>query len=54
VIARSGIFEQVGMVEEVRFLTTRTVYAAIGDVVVYASIAVTLAALILVRRSSRA
>jgi apolipoprotein N-acyltransferase len=49
VVARSGIFEQVGMVEEVRFLTTRTIYAQIGDVVAYASIALTLLALVMVR-----
>ena len=50
VVARSGIFEQVGMVEEVRFLTTRTIYAQIGDVVAYASIALTILALVAVRR----
>jgi apolipoprotein N-acyltransferase len=50
VVARSGIFEQVGMVEEVRFLTTRTIYAQVGDVAPYASIALTLAALIVFRR----
>ena len=49
VVARSGIFEQVGMVEEVRFLTTRTVYARVGDVVAYASIIITLVALVLIR-----
>lgn len=49
VVARSGIFEQVGMVEEARFLTARTVYATVGDVVVYASIVLTLAALVIVR-----
>jgi hypothetical protein len=38
------------MVEEVRFLTTRTIYAQIGDVVAYASIALTLLALVTVRR----
>jgi apolipoprotein N-acyltransferase len=50
VVARSGIFEQVGMVEEVRFLTTRTIYAQVGDVAPYASIVLTLAALIAFRR----
>ena len=39
VVARSAIFEQVGLVEEVRFLTGRTVYTAIGDVVAYAAMA---------------
>ena len=32
VVARSAIFEQVGLVEEARFLTSRTVYSLIGDV----------------------
>ena len=50
VVARSGIFEQVGMVEEVRFLSARTVYARIGDIVVYASMVITIVALIAVRR----
>jgi apolipoprotein N-acyltransferase len=50
VVARSGIFEQVGMVEEVRFLSTRTVYARIGDVVSYASMIITLVALVAVRK----
>ena len=42
IIARSDIFEQVGIVEEARFLTSRTIYAAIGDVVGYTSLALTL------------
>jgi len=50
VVARSGIFEQVGMVEEVRFLSTRTLYARIGDVVSYASMIITLVALVAVRK----
>ena len=43
VVARSGIFEQVGLVGEVRFLTDRTVYSLIGDVTAYVSIALTVA-----------
>ena len=50
VVARSAIFEQVGLVEEVRFLTRRTIYTAIGDVVAYAAIAIVVLSLILVRR----
>ena len=50
VVARSGIFEQVGMVEEARFLTTRTIYARVGDIAAYASIVITVVALIAVRR----
>jgi apolipoprotein N-acyltransferase len=49
VVARSGIFEQVGMVEEVRFLSVRTIYARIGDIVPYASIVITLVALVTIR-----
>jgi apolipoprotein N-acyltransferase len=49
VVARSSIFEQVGMVEEVRFLTDRTLYARMGDVAAYAAIVVTLAALVTMR-----
>jgi apolipoprotein N-acyltransferase len=51
VLARSGIFEQVGLVGEVRFLPTRTMYARVGDVVAYASIAITLLALVMTRRA---
>jgi len=50
VVARSGIFEQVGMVEEVRFLSTRTMYARVGDIVVYASIIITIVAFVAFRR----
>jgi apolipoprotein N-acyltransferase len=39
VVRQSAIFEQVGLVEEVRLLTGRTVYGAIGDAVAYLSIA---------------
>ena len=52
-VERSGIFQQVGMVAEVRFLKTRTVYSAVGDVIAYVSIALTAAALITVGRSRR-
>jgi apolipoprotein N-acyltransferase len=50
VVAASGIFEQAGLVEEVRLLEGRTVYAMIGDAAAYAAIALTFAALIAVRR----
>ena len=53
VIARSSIFEQVGMVEDARFLTARTVYANVGDVAAYASIVLTLAALAAIRPRRR-
>jgi apolipoprotein N-acyltransferase len=46
VVARSGIFEQVAVVNQVRFLTERTVYALIGDAIAYAAIVLTIAAFI--------
>ena len=45
VVRQSAIFEQVGLVEEVRFLTSHTVYATIGDAIAYVSIALIAAAL---------
>jgi apolipoprotein N-acyltransferase len=55
VVTRSGIFEQVGLVGEARFLTGRTVYSLIGDVIAYVAIALTLLAATLARghRGSR-
>jgi apolipoprotein N-acyltransferase len=50
VVQRSAIFEQVGLVGEARVLTGRTIYAAIGDLVAYASIVLTAVALVGVRR----
>jgi apolipoprotein N-acyltransferase len=50
IVAQSAIFEQTGLVEDVRILTTRTIYSRIGDVVAYLSIAFTAAALLLTRR----
>jgi apolipoprotein N-acyltransferase len=50
VLARSNIFEQVGLVGEVRFLTGRTVYSMMGDTIAYVSIVVTALAAFLARR----
>jgi apolipoprotein N-acyltransferase len=50
IVAASGIFEQVGIVQEARLLTGRTIYSIIGDVVAYVAVALTLAALFVVRR----
>lgn len=50
VVQQSAIFEQVGLVGEVRVLTGRTIYAQIGDAVAYASMALTLIALVAGRR----
>lgn len=41
VVRRSAIFEQEGIVAEVRLLTSRTIYSHIGDVVAYLSIVLT-------------
>jgi apolipoprotein N-acyltransferase len=50
VVEKSAIFEQTGLVVDVRFLTGRTIYSRIGDVAAYASLAVTGLALVVVRR----
>ena len=44
IVVRSGIFEQVGLVGEARFLTGRTVYSLLGDVIAYVAIALTVLA----------
>jgi apolipoprotein N-acyltransferase len=50
VVRRSAIFEQAGLVEDVRLLTSRTIYSRVGDVVAYVAIVLTAAALIVVGR----
>jgi apolipoprotein N-acyltransferase len=50
IVQASAIFEQTGMVEEVRLLTSRTVYSMLGDSIAYVAIALTAAALITVGR----
>jgi apolipoprotein N-acyltransferase len=50
IVAASGIFEQVTIVDSVRLLTGRTLYSVIGDVVAYVAIALTASALIVLRR----
>jgi apolipoprotein N-acyltransferase len=50
IVERSEIFEQVGLVGEVRFLTSRTIYSIIGDAIAYVAIALTAGALLVVRR----
>jgi hypothetical protein len=39
----------VGLVEEVRFLTDRTIYSTIGDVVAYMAMALVVLALVFIR-----
>ena len=51
VVAGSAIFEQVALVEEVRFLTHRTLYSVIGDAVAYVALALTASALMVVGRT---
>jgi apolipoprotein N-acyltransferase len=48
VLVRTNLFETVAVVGEARFVQARTVYSRIGDVVAHLSIAVTIAALVLV------
>jgi apolipoprotein N-acyltransferase len=50
VIARSGIFEQATLVEDVRFVQRRTLYSAIGDAIAYVAIALTASGLLVLRR----
>jgi apolipoprotein N-acyltransferase len=50
VVEKSAIFEQTGLVVDVRFLQERTIYSRIGDVAAYASVAVTVLALVALRR----
>ena len=53
VVAESAIFEQVTLVDEVRLLTSRTLYSVIGDAIAYVAIALTASALIVVGRRPR-
>jgi apolipoprotein N-acyltransferase len=50
VVRQSAIFEQAGLVEDVRILTRRTIYSRIGDAIAYLSIVVTILALLFTRR----
>jgi apolipoprotein N-acyltransferase len=50
VLQRSNMFQSAVMAEDVRFLTGRTIYSRIGDVVGWASVALTLAAIFASRR----
>ena len=43
VVARSNLFERTALVGEARFLTARTFYGRSGDLVAYASVALTIA-----------
>ena len=53
IVAQSAIFEQVTLVDEVRFLTRRTVYSVIGDAIAYVAIALAASALMVLRSVPR-
>jgi apolipoprotein N-acyltransferase len=50
VVAQSPLFEEVGMVEEVRVLKDRTIYSRIGDAIAYVSIVLLGVAFMAMRR----
>jgi apolipoprotein N-acyltransferase len=50
VLVRSGLFEQAALTGEIRFLTSRTIYARTGELLVLACAAATLAGLLLTLR----
>ena len=54
VLARTALFEPAVRVEELRFLTDRTVYGRTGDLVAWLSLMVTVAALVASRRRKSA
>jgi apolipoprotein N-acyltransferase len=51
VVRQSAIFEQAGLVEDVRILTSRTIYSRIGDAIAYLAILITVLALVGIRRT---
>ena len=54
VLEKSDLFEQRMLVEDVRFLTARTIYSRIGDLVAWLSLALVGAALLAhARRAAR-
>jgi apolipoprotein N-acyltransferase len=53
VLAKSRLFEQTLLVENLRFVTERTVYSRIGDLVAWLALALTIAALLASWRTSR-
>jgi apolipoprotein N-acyltransferase len=51
IVRQSGIFEQAALVEEARFLTVRTIYSRIGDLIAYVAIAIVAIGLVGLRRT---
>jgi apolipoprotein N-acyltransferase len=47
------MFQSAVMAEDLRFITRRTIYSYVGDVVGWASVALTIAALLATRRKLR-
>ena len=50
VVARTALFEQAGLVEEVRLIASRTIYSRVGDAVAYVAMALVGIALLTMRR----
>ena len=50
VMAKTPLFQQATVVQDVRFITDRTIYSRIGDLVAWLSLVVTGAALLLTWR----
>ncbi|MGH9219742.1 MAG: apolipoprotein N-acyltransferase, partial [Vicinamibacterales bacterium] len=53
ILVRTSLFETVAVVGEARFVQQKTLYARIGDVVAFASMAITLLALVIAYKESR-
>jgi apolipoprotein N-acyltransferase len=51
VIEKSALFTQVLLVADLRFITARTIYSRFGDVIAWASLAITIAALLATARA---
>jgi apolipoprotein N-acyltransferase len=45
-MSKTSLFEQATVVQDVRFITDRTIYSRIGDVVAWLSLGLTVAALL--------
>ena len=54
VLQESNMFQSAVLVEDLRFITARTVYSRVGDVVGWASVVITALALLVTRRRTRA
>ena len=51
IVRQSGIFEQAALVEDARFLTVRTIYSRIGDLIAYVAIAIVAIGLVVLGRT---